>query len=239
MGDSYDDKLELERHLQETGPHHLADADMAPEAEARLRRELRDGFARRRATRRKWLIATAACAVVFVGLVAFQPDVGSDGFGVKYLREATQGRPTVETEFLDERYGSPLDSTHTMEEHLRAVSGAHEAKMAGAWKVGGIFGWTLRGRTGFTITYDVEIEGRTVNYHVMWPKPSSPEFERDKEDFYGKRQPELLADIDAGRNVGIAPATRDIDGVEYVFDRWAATYPEWGEVVVWEARIPD
>ncbi|MCP4571375.1 MAG: hypothetical protein GY838_03415 [bacterium] len=219
---------------------HLADADLRPEAADRLRRKLDLGFARQRVRHRRISATITASIIVLISLTAYQTDVISTALDIVFEKINSLSEPTFVSVSTEDRYGSPLDSTATLEEHRLFVEKAHELRMAGEWKVNNIWGWTLRGSTSYAITYDVEIDAIIYNYYDIWPEEGLSETAiSDREAFYAGPQNDMIADIQAGTAQTLPAESVAILGQLYEFDKYAATYPGWGEVVVWIAIPSD
>jgi len=238
MNGSFHD--EQDRLLREAGRDHLAGADLPAEAADRLRAELGHGFARRRMRRRRWTVGVAAVFMLGVTLVGFQTDVISEMLDIVFKRINRLGKPTFESISTGDRYGSHLDSTATIEEQRALVEKAHKARMAGEWTVSRVDGYTLRGEMFFYVKYDFEVDDAPYSYYVAWP---DEDHDRWAENLIASHEDgpmaEMTDDIRAGTAQELTPETVSIFDIPYVFDKYTASYPDWGEIVVGIARLPE
>ncbi len=229
----------LENLLRETGRAHGEGLSLPADADTALRRQLEAGFARRRRRRRNWAVGAAACVVLVVSLVGFQTDVGSDGFSVQLREQGESSRSRFETTFTKDHYGSPRNPSLSMEERINVVERVHETVMADAKKIVRVTGYTLDGETFFIVDHSVEVDGEYYVYNNFFPENRSEAQVQRGNDFFAQLLMPMMDRIDEGLAPPLPDEIRRVDGQDYVFHKWTDTRPGWGEVIYWQAVLPD
>ena len=203
------------------------------------------------------ILAVVTGVLALVMFVGFNGDVGSDSFEVQQIGTGYGGRELVkdiyaknnleapdhlsaegviyETKVRDFGIGVPqrlANNPGKAEEYAEQIN---EAFMAHAEKIIKISSFTLKGHTSHFFAMEVVVDGETQLTYSYEDGIPTEVLLKDVEFrvSYGSKFNEL---INSGQAKTLGTEIVQVDGVPIRFEKWSASFPEWGEVVAWKGK---
>ena len=186
---------------------------------------------------RSGLVAAGLVAAGLAGSLFQMTDVGSEGFDLVSAPNPVLEHPVAEAPFSGTRIAHPDMDGSLSQKDLEQLRSVYEQYMAGQVVVTEVSGWTLQGRTVFTISWEVIMDGKRVVYSDML-NPPDRKTGLSFTKFWGNYEEVFHDRIKQGDARIIGRETVDIKGTELLFTKWASSFPEWGEVVYWDGKPP-
>jgi hypothetical protein len=176
--------------------------------------------------RSQWLSINRLVVVAIVFLFAFLMsgnNVGSGDFRLK-----RQG-PAYESIYGTMRYGGeekPQDSYEQMYQHQAAKEEVLRS----------VCGWTVMGETFLSAEYEYDLNGElhTMSRTIQTPISLTPT--RKHLQFLHTFEAEFLRLHDNGQTFPAGTEEIQLDNLSIPLTKWKATFPDYGEVIYWEAR---
>jgi hypothetical protein len=219
-------ELNLNRHFEDVLRKAMPGVHPPDDHRRILSVVLRNNFTLKR---RPYLKPVIGLTIVALCLAAWSlTELGSGDFSLFLSKEDDQGvreysHKTDNTMFIT------ADST-IRQDTLETVNQLTASKQGTLQKV---LGLTVRGRTKITLSYEYEVEGRSVL--IGW-SASQPGYETtsDHLEFLKTHGHEIKKGKADGSAEYIGTENIFIDGAPVTLHKWRAKFPEWGPVIYLE-----